>query len=209
MSFLDLPIISLLFKNKRSIATISGYITVSESTKDELEITQQPVQQGAMISDHAFSKPTILSMQIQFDRTNTLAAIASGVGSFVGNRLGGALGGVVGSLGGAAIGALSGDVLAQTYKKLLDLQSSREPFDISTPKRIYKSMLFQSLALVTDKKTENVLSISATFQQVIIVKVSTTTVSRLLQKVPGVTGATEAAGKKSALLTLKEGIGIF
>lgn len=209
MSFLDLPIVSLLFKSSRSISTISGYITLSETTKDELEITQQPVQTGATITDHAFLKPTVLSMQIQFDRTNTLAALSSTLGSFIGNSIGGALGGVIGGVAGglqAAIGAVNNDVLAQTYQILLTLQSSRQPFSISTPKRIYNSMLFQSLGLVTDKKTENVLSISATFQQIIIVNTAFATVDRINQKTPAKTGATTPAGDKSALYIQKQAV---
>jgi len=41
-----------------------GYVTVRETTVDALEITQQPVQQGAPISDHAFKKPVTLSIEI-------------------------------------------------------------------------------------------------------------------------------------------------
>jgi hypothetical protein len=43
-----------------------GYVTITENSVDALEITQQPVQQGANIADHAFKKPTNLSIQIQF-----------------------------------------------------------------------------------------------------------------------------------------------
>lgn len=201
MSFTDLPIVSLFFKNSRTIADISGYITISENTKNDLEITNQPVQQGAMITDHSFVKPTILSMQIQFDNSNVAAALLGTAGGLVGQALGGTVGGV---LGGAVGGLLGSDVLADTYQKLLDLQASREPFTITTPKRIYSNMLFASLGLVTDKKTEKVLAISAGFQEVIIVKVTTTQVSRFLQQQPGRTGKTEMAGKKSALAVLKQ-----
>ena len=42
----------------------SGYVTITESSIDALEITQQPVQQGASIADHAFKKPGTLTIQI-------------------------------------------------------------------------------------------------------------------------------------------------
>ena len=96
--------------------------------------------------------------------------------------------------------------LSKLYKQLQDLQSSRVPFTITTKKRIYRNMLISTLALQTDKLTENVLAINASFQEVIIVSVSTTNVPRARQKNPGATGATENAGKKSALLSLKEGV---
>ena len=97
--------------------------------------------------------------------------------------------------------------LSKIYQDLLDLQNSREPFDIITPKRIYRSFLIATLSQTTDKKTENCLAIALSFQEVILVKVSTTQVPRVKQKIPAVTGATENAGKKSALVSLKEGIG--
>lgn len=96
--------------------------------------------------------------------------------------------------------------LSKVYQELLDLQSSRVPFDIVTPKRIYKQMLISSLGLTTDKKSENILSILMSFQEVIIVAVTTTTVPRKKQKRPAKTGKTENVGKKSAILNLKEGI---
>jgi len=43
-----------------------GYVTITENSVDAIEITQQPVQQGANIADHAFKKPTNLSIQIVF-----------------------------------------------------------------------------------------------------------------------------------------------
>lgn len=91
--------------------------------------------------------------------------------------------------------------LSKIYQDLLDLQVSRIPFDIVTPKRIYKSMLISSLGNTTDKSTENVLKITASFQEVILVSVSTTTVPRQKQKAPKVTAKTQQAGKKSAALT--------
>lgn len=91
--------------------------------------------------------------------------------------------------------------LSKMYQDLLDLQVSRVPFDIVTPKRIYRNMLIATLSQTTDKNTENVLKISASFQEVILVSVSTTTVPRKKQRQPGATAKTENAGKKSALAT--------
>ncbi len=91
--------------------------------------------------------------------------------------------------------------LSKIYQDLLDLQTSRVPFDIVTPKRIYRNMLIAALTNTTDKNTENILKITASFQEVIIVSVTTTTVPRAKQKFPGTTGKTDNVGKKSALAT--------
>ena len=89
--------------------------------------------------------------------------------------------------------------LGEVYQELLDLQKSRIPFDVVTPKRIYKSMLLQSITNTTDKNTENTLAVIFTLQEVILVDVAQVTVPRSKQKAPQVTAKTESAGKKSAI----------
>lgn len=91
--------------------------------------------------------------------------------------------------------------LSKIYQELLDLQSSRVPFTIVTPKRIYNNMLIASIGQTTDKQTENCLKINLSCQEIIIVSVTTTQVPRSKQKQPGTTGKTENVGKKSALAT--------
>ena len=41
-------------------------VTISESAQDDLEITQHPVQDGAAITDHAYKKPVMLSVEAQY-----------------------------------------------------------------------------------------------------------------------------------------------
>lgn len=159
---------------QRSFAGIKGYVTISESTTDKMEITKQPIQNGAMISDHAFKLPVSISIQMQF------------ADNFTQN-------------------------LNQIYASLLALQQPippavLTPFSVNTPKRIYANMLLSTLGCTTEKKTENVLSISATFEEVIIVPVTTTVVPPSQLKNLANQG-TQKAGHKSALLTLAQGIG--
>ncbi len=97
--------------------------------------------------------------------------------------------------------------LSKIYQDILDLQKTRTPFTVITPKRLYKDMLIAVVGNTTDKMTENVLSINLVFQQIIIVKVATAQVARRQQKNAANTGGTENAGKKSALVSLKDGIG--
>lgn len=81
------------------------------------------------------------------------------------------------------------------YQQLLDMQESRLPLDISTGKRDYDSMLIRSLALTTDKETENALMVTAICQGIIIVATSTTTVpDNSVQSSPQSTGGTQTRG---------------
>lgn len=182
MSFLQQPLTQIFIRPIRKIGQLAVSVIISESTNDTLTITKQPVQQGASITDHAFKEPTTLQMSAYF-QDNQLINVLN------------------------AFSDLSQSPMAQFYQKLLDLQISRIPFDVITPKRVYKNVLMASVQQTTDKNTENTLAVLFSFQEVIIVQVGNVTVPRSRQRNPGVTGATENAGKKSALLTLKEGIG--
>jgi hypothetical protein len=185
MGFLTQPLSFFAIGPTRSFAGISGYVTITENTNDSLEITQQPVQQGAMIADHAFKKPVTLSIQIQFANDSSLT---NGFGLF------------------------GGSSLEDIYESLLALQQPippdvLTPFVVTTPKRVYNNMLLTSLGLTTDKKTENVLSISASFQEVIIVSVGATIVPRKRLKNAANNGGVQNVGKKSAFFSLAQGVG--
>lgn len=91
------------------------------------------------------------------------------------------------------------------YISLLTLQSTFVPFNVITPKRTYYGMLLAAIGLTTDKKTESILAINATFEKIIIVPVTTTTVPRSQLKNAGSNGGTQSVGKKSAALILSGG----
>jgi hypothetical protein len=94
-----------------------------------------------------------------------------------------------------AFPAANGDVKT-IYDKLLALQASRQPFQVVTGKRTYSTMLFRSLALVTDQTTENALMITAICQEVILVSVSTVSVPNNSQQAsPQKTGAVQNQGQ--------------
>jgi hypothetical protein len=110
----------------------------------------------------------------------------------------------------AAPGFTGGTSLNEIYTQLQSLQSSRIPFTLVTPKRIYTNMLMGNLTNTTDKLTENCLAIHANYQQVILVPVSTTTaIPRSHQKNAGSTGATQNAGNKSILFKGAQLLGLI
>jgi len=172
MSFPAEPItLQSLFGPKRTLGSIQLQVVVDETTNDTLTITKQPVQVGASITDHAFKEPTSLSMTAYFKNNNLITGLQS---------------------------TFNGSALSELYQQLLLLQISRAPFVITTPKRIYKDMLLQNLRQLTDKFTENCLKVEMTFQQVIIVNVSTTNVPRANQKNPQSNQGTKNVGQKQS-----------
>ncbi len=189
MSFLNEPVSIIPLRPVRKIGNINVNVVIQENTNDTLTITRQPVQQGASITDHSYKEPTTLSMSIYL-QNNSFTSLLNA------NTIRNPLDSLSNSVNG----------LAKIYKDLLDLQNARSPIDVITPKRIYRSMLISTLSNTTDRLTENCLKIDIGFQEVIIVKVSTTQVPRIRQKFPGATGKTENAGRKqSALSSITQG----
>jgi hypothetical protein len=143
-------LVSAFFSPKRSInsslGTFSLYVTIEERHHDELVITDHPVEQGAAISDHAYKKPSDLTMTIAWSNSSL-----------------------------ASIGTLQfGNYSRSVYQDLLTLQKQRIPFNVSTGKRKYQNMLIQSLDTTTDAKTENSLVVTLHCREVIIVQTTTT-----------------------------------
>jgi hypothetical protein len=95
------------------------------------------------------------------------------------------------------------------YNKLLELQKSREPFDVVTGKRLYSNMLLQTLSTITDNVSEYALNFTAACREIIVVTTRTTTVPpRSRHAHPGKTGATSDAGQKQPRQSiLKGGLG--
>jgi hypothetical protein len=97
--------------------------------------------------------------------------------------------------------------LNQIYASLLALQQPIPPailatFTVTTPKRNYNNMLLTTLTCTTNKQTENVLSISATFEECITVPITTTNVPPSQLQNAANNQGTQNAGKKSFLAAL-------
>jgi len=109
-------------------------------------ITEHPVEQGSVISDHVYKLPASVTLSYAWGMNSPLNT------------------------------AQSQAFLRQLYAALLQIQSTLplSTFSVSTGKRIYKSMLLENLLVMTDQETENVLSIRATCREVLIVNAATT-----------------------------------
>lgn len=57
---------ALIFGVRRRIGFVVPDVVIEESGKDELTITQHPVEKGSPISDHAFKNPVRVDMQCGF-----------------------------------------------------------------------------------------------------------------------------------------------
>lgn len=68
--------------NRRSIGGIHAQVTISENERDELQITEHPVEQGAPISDHAFKRPSEVRIRAAWSCSGSGDLSASGNGVY-------------------------------------------------------------------------------------------------------------------------------
>jgi len=86
----------------------------------------------------------------------------------------------------------------ETYEALLELQQSREPFNIITGKREYENMLAQTINVMTDTDTENVLMVMLDCCEVIITETEVTQVPASRQRQAAKTQSATNTGTKQA-----------
>ncbi|MCP9270238.1 hypothetical protein M5U04_19695 [Xenorhabdus sp. XENO-1] len=154
-----MDILSTLFsQNTRKIEMIVPSVVISEKHMDSTEITEHPVQRGAAISDHAYDKPSEVTMEIGFAGGGSL------IDGFDTSKI---------KLFDLDTGATLGKSPKEIYAQLLKLKASKEPFDVTTGKRQYKNMLIRAIEVTTDKTSENVLMVTLTLREVIIVELAT------------------------------------
>ena len=223
---LQMGLDTILVKPKRGIYNIvlgngkivNGYIAaqavIEERHIDELEITDHPVQQGAMITDHAFKRPAEVTLHLGWSNSPTPtggllnAAIATGASlnstvSSIANVMGIANGvmGLQSALSGSAISQIN-----HIYDLLLELQSKRGLFDIYTGKRHYTNMVCKTLTTESDFKSAHSLPITMVCKQVILVNTQTVSLPKSSQLNPWNTASLANKGTQptTAVSSLEE-----
>lgn len=167
---------AIFSQQSRKIGTLVPSVVVSEKHSDALEITTHPVEIRAPVSDHAFKQPSDVVMELGF----------AGGGS------------LLNGINTGAIGLSLGLSPQDTYKQILALQSTRQPFDVITGKRTYSNMLIRAIEVTTDKTSENVLMCVLTLHEVLITQTETVTVADKSNMTQGVsTSAVQNTGTKS------------
>lgn len=120
-----------------SKTNIGGYFfdgVLSVNHQNDLEITENPVESGASISDHAYLKPRVLTMKVMVSDVHR---------SFI---------------DGQFEGGYRRHVTA--YDILCKLQSDRIPVSVCTKLKIYNNMLIQSIQ-ASESEGDNYESLAA------------------------------------------------
>jgi hypothetical protein len=155
----------ILFGSGRGLGTLIPNVVIEESHDDELEITDHPVDRSADITDNSFRRPSALQLRYGWAPGAPL------------------VGGLVGTILPVTSGLVSGvnqvlnagdDYLTSIYQKLRDLQATRQPFTITTGKRVYENMLLRRISFTTTAETEYSMIVTLLCREVQLVSVTTT-----------------------------------
>lgn len=129
--------------------------TVQEEHKSSCDLTENPVEDGAKITDHVQLKPKELSIDGVISDTPLGA-------SFVQNFQNSS------SSSGNSLSNSSRSIDA--YQQLLELQKSREPFTVTTGLKQYTNMILVDLSVPRTVSTANAIHFKASMKEIRIVK---------------------------------------
>lgn len=184
-----------------------------------IRITEHPVQNGANISDHAYSLPVRLTLEILV--SDAMDQILPG--QFVDPKrenktpndtrylqlsktLPGAINAILtgGSLTRNYVGTkitYDGPTKSMgAYNILKTLQDLREPLQVTTRFQVYKDMLIENIHIPVDYKTSASLRATVTMKQIIMATVTTAKVSSRPQTVKKTDKGNATANPASAAL---------
>lgn len=142
---------------------------VEERATDTLVTTDHPVEQGSVITDHAYIMPVRLTLVYLW------------------------------SLGGMQNTGMSQSFLRTIYSSALALQAGRVLVQVATGKRLFKNMLMESIEQVTDKDRENILELRIECKSIIYATTTVLTIQQSNQASPSQTGPLIPGGNQNLL----------
>lgn len=168
----------VLVRPIRSVNGIVADAVMEERHNDEMVITDHPVEVGSTISDHAYRLPARLvlvyvwALGSKLNTTRDQAFLKSLYSQFLSLAAGPS----------GEPGSTSGPTIVQ----------------VITGKRIYNQMLIESLDVVTDANSENILELRVGLKELIMAQVSTGVVAdQSKQAIPQRTAPTVNMGQKN------------
>jgi len=139
----------------------------------ELEVTDNPVETGVSITDHAYMKPYKVKITAGVSDT-PLVERGDGYGAGYGRA-------------------------KEAFAQLEALMRTREPFDVQTGLKLYQNMLCTSINTTQDSGTSNALIFTADLREIIIVQTQAVTYPpRAKGKAANQAGKKKTQGEKQA-----------
>lgn len=225
-----------LFRDKATIVTIQYELdgepvflkvdaTMSENQELISEITNNPIEDGSLVSDHVVKTPRRYSMEgVVSDSPITIqSAIIGAVAGVPGTLIGGAIGGIttaaVSAIGGILLSTGKGKPSVIALQTLDAIYENSIPLTIVSGLRTWTNMVMVNLAAPRTAQTSGGLFFNATFQELKIVTsevvaVPPTDTPVPVSKVKKGTQGTDVVGEKteekyqSLLTKIRTGAGL-
>ena len=128
----------------RSMGGLVFDAVFEETHESELEVTDNPVETGVVVSDHAFMKPLRVKISAGVSDTPLAAVSDDPFASDAGRS-------------------------RRAFELLTELQKRAEPFDLQTGLKLYENMVCTSIRTSQDKDSSGALLFTAELREVIIV----------------------------------------
>lgn len=132
----------------RTIGGLPFDAVFEESHRLDLEITDNPIENGSIISDHAFMSPVSLTIRAGVSDTRLFTFFSDPYGDGKSRSV-------------------------RCYELLTELQRAAEPFNVQTGLKLYRNMVCVGIEIDQDKQTANCLIFRAHLREVIIVNTQT------------------------------------
>jgi hypothetical protein len=139
---------------------------IRESHTSELAVTDNPVETGVVMSDHAYMQPRRLSMEAAFSNTPIYQKWSHDPSTGTWHPVSGAPGVLV---GGDGIKTAANNGLPRScnaWDVLTKLQAMAIPFDVQTGLVLYRNMIFLRLTADQDKDTAGALYFTAELREI-------------------------------------------
>ena len=128
----------------RSMGGLVFDAVFEETHEADLEVTDNPVETGVVVSDHAFMKPLRVKISAGVSDTPLTAVTDDPFASDAGRS-------------------------RRAFELLTELQKRAEPFDLQTGLKLYENMVCTSIRTSQDKDSSGALLFTAELREVIIV----------------------------------------
>jgi len=151
-----MAITNIFVRTRPKIGGISFDSVISEGHSSPMRITENPVESGASISDHAIIEPKVLNMVVLI--SDSPNSISESVEDLV-------------TAANGLIGSSTEEQLTRSqagYRLLEELQATKEPFDVQTGLKLYENMQISNLNVTRDKATALALYANLSLREILI-----------------------------------------
>lgn len=148
-------------------------VVIEEEHTDEVTVTNQPVDIGAEISDHAYANPAVVRIKWAWSDNSRL----------------------INSLISSAFSSERGLVTSKRiYSELLEIKNARLPIQLSTGKRTYPKVILTSIKTTSTVDTESSMICDLTFQEIFTAIAQEIPLKSTSQENPAQTSGTSVFG---------------